>query len=77
MAIFVVRPATLVNEIVCVEFAATNENQTSSFTPVAAQVGAGAADAVADTVVPFAVAVQIDDEFTVNAIAAQASSFIG
>jgi hypothetical protein len=56
---------------------ATNEYHTSSFTPAAEQVGAGAVETVAETVVPVVVAVQTREGLTIKLTAAAQLSFAG
>ena len=56
---------------------ATNEYHTSSFTPVAAQVGAVAVEGVAEAVVPLVVTAQARSGFTVKPTAATHSSLAG
>ena len=64
-------------ETMCVFCAATNEYHTSSFVPVALQVGSGAVDAVAPVVAPCVGELQVAVLETVTGIAAAHSSFAG
>ena len=77
ITISVTTPVTFNKETWCDVLVATKENHTSSFTPEAPQLGAGAVDCVAETVLLLVNTAQLKSGFTVSEIAPVQSSLAG